>query len=131
MLNDQEKELRHFYQTVLTLCNKEKAISKGEFFDLMYVNSDGWMMNPHRQYVFMRKCDDELLLIITNFDSIPVNVSVNIPQHAFDFWGMRQYHEIKSRDLLTGKSEKIAFCADKPVVTDVPAYGGKILKIKL
>ena len=131
LLNDQEKELRHFYQTVLTLCNKEKAISKGEFFDLMYVNSDGWMMNPHRQYVFMRKCDDELLLIITNFDSIPVNVSVNIPQHAFDFWGMRQYHEIKSRDLLTGKSEKIAFCADKPVVTDVPAYGGKILKIKL
>ena len=131
LLNDQEKELRHFYQTVLTLCNKEKAISKGEFFDLMYVNSDGWMMNPHRQYVFMRKCDDELLLIITNFDSIPVNVSVNIPQHAFDFWGMRQYPEIKSRDLLTGKSEKIAFCADKPVVTDVPAYGGKILKIKL
>lgn len=131
LLNDQEKELRHFYQTVLTLCNKEKAISKGEFFDLMYVNSDGWMMNPHRQYVFMRKCDDELLLIITNFDSIPVNISVNIPQHAFDFWGMRQYHEIKSRDLLTGKSEKIAFCADKPVVTDVPAYGGKILKIKL
>ena len=131
LLNDQEKELRHFYQTVLTLCNKEKAISKGEFFDLMYVNSDGWMMNPHRQYVFMRKCDDELLLIITNFDSIPVNVSVNIPQHAFDFWGMRQYHEIKSRDLLTGKSEEIAFCADKPVVTDVPAYGGKILKIKL
>lgn len=131
LLNDQEKELRHFYQTVLTLCNKEKAISKGEFFDLMYVNSDGWMMNPHRQYVFMRKCDDELLLIITNFDSIPVNVSVNIPQHAFDFWGMRQYLEIKSRDLLTGKSEKIAFCADKPVVTDVPAYGGKILKIKL
>ena len=121
LLNDQEKELRHFYQTVLTLCNKEKAISKGEFFDLMYVNSDGWMMNPHRQYVFMRKCDDELLLIITNFDSIPVNVSVNIPQHAFDFWGMRQYLEIKSRDLLTGKSEKIAFCADKPVVTDVPA----------
>ncbi len=131
LLNDQEKELRHFYQTVLTLCNKEKAISKGEFFDLMYVNSDGWMMNPHRQYVFMRKCDDELLLIITNFDSIPVNVSVNIPQHAFDFWGMRQYLEIKSRDMLTGKSEKIAFCADKPVVTDVPAYGGKILKIKL
>lgn len=131
LLNDQEKELRHFYQTVLTLCNKEKAISKGEFFDLMYVNSDGWMMNPHRQYVFMRKCDDELLLVITNFDSIPVNVSVNIPQHAFDFWGMRQYLEIKSRDLLTGKSEKIAFCADKPVVTDVPAYGGKILKIKL
>ena len=131
LLNDQEKELRHFYQTVLTLCNKEKAISKGEFFDLMYVNSDGWMMNPHRQYVFMRKCDDELLLIITNFDSIPVNISVNIPQHAFDFWGMRQYPEIKSRDLLTGKSEKIAFCVDKPVVTDVPAYGGKILKIKL
>lgn len=131
LLNDKEKELRHFYQTVLTLCNKEKAISKGEFFDLMYVNSDGWMMNPHRQYVFMRKCDDELLLIITNFDSIPVNISVNIPQHAFDFWGMRQYLEIKSRDLLTGKSEKIAFCADKPVVTDVPAYGGKILKIKL
>lgn len=131
LLNDQEKELRHFYQTVLTLCNKEKAISKGEFFDLMYVNSDGWMMNPHRQYVFMRKCDDELLLVITNFDSIPVNISVNISQHAFDFWGMRQYPEIKSRDLLTGKSEKIAFCADKPVVTDVPAYGGKILKIKL
>ena len=131
LLNDQEKELRHFYQTVLTLCNKEKAISQGEFFDLMYVNSDGWMMNPHRQYVFMRKCDDELLLVITNFDSIPVNISVNIPQHAFDFWGMRQYPEIKSRDLLTGKSEKIAFCADKPVVTDVPAYGGKILKIKL
>lgn len=131
LLDEKEKEIRHFYQTVLTLCNKEKAISQGEFFDLMYVNNDGWLMNPHRQYVFMRKFGNEVLLVLANFDSIPVHVSVNIPQHAFDFWGMKSYVEVKPKDLLTGKSEKIAFCPDKPVTTDISAYGGKILKIKL
>ena len=50
LLNNKEKEIRHYYQHVLNLCNTEKAIAKGEFFDLMYVNCGGWLMNEHRQY---------------------------------------------------------------------------------
>ena len=38
-LTDSERELKAFYSTLLRLCNKEKAISQGKFFDLMYVNT--------------------------------------------------------------------------------------------
>ena len=81
----EEKRILSFYRKLLTLCNREKAIAKGSFFDLMYVNQGGWNFNEHKQYAFLRKYEDELLLIAVNFDNVPARVSINIPQHAFDF----------------------------------------------
>ena len=78
-LTDNQKHLYGIYQRILTLCNEEKAISQGDFFDLMYANQNGWRFNEHKQYTFMRKYKNELLFIIVNFDSQLVDVAINVP----------------------------------------------------
>ncbi len=131
LLNAKEKGIRNFYKTLLNICNEEKCISHGEFFDLMYVNMNGWQMDEHKQYAFLRKYEDEVLLIAVNFGDMNMRVAINIPEHAFQYLSMTEMENIKVKDLLTGKEEKINFTSRKPVGTDLPANSGKILKIKL
>ena len=84
-LTSQEKWLRSIYAKILSICNKEKAVSEGTFFDLMYVNLCNPDFNPHRQFTFLRHHGDDTLLIVANFDHQTVDIKVNIPNEAFDY----------------------------------------------
>ncbi len=64
----------------------------------MYANKNGWRFDEHKQYTFMRKYKNELLFIIVNFDSQLVDVAINVPSHAFDFY---RYHKWKNIRLQT------------------------------
>ena len=86
-------------------------------------------MNEHRQYAFLRKYENEVLLIIANFESIPVRIGVNVPQHAFDFLQMPVMEKYTAQDLLSGKEEVISWMPDKPITLDLPTLGGKMLKL--
>ena len=130
LLNAKEKGLRHFYRHILNLCNSEAAIARGCFFDLMYANLNGWQMNEHKQYAFLRKYDREVILVVANFSDLDSRISVNIPQHAFDYLQMPAFTRCTAQELLTGREEVISFTPNTPTAIDVPAYGGKLLKIK-
>lgn len=129
LLTEPQKQLYDIYQRVLNLCNSEKAISHGKFFDLTYANINGWRFNEHRQYAFMRRYEKELLLIIVNFDNFPVDIAINIPSHAFDVLQIPQKEQYQSIDLLTRKEESISLLPYKATRTIVEGYSGKILKI--
>ena len=131
LLNPPEKKLYTFYRTLLNLCKDEPALSEGCFFDLMYVNRDGWQMNEHKQYAFLRKKDNEVLLIAVNFDGIPAHVSINIPQHAFEHLEMPQISMCEGTNLLNGEKEVFAFLPDRNAVLNIDAFNGKIIKIQL
>ncbi len=131
LLSEKEKELRKTYETILHICQKEQAINKGEFFDLMYVNLNGWQMNEHKQYAFLRKYGQEVLFIIVNFSDTASQVAVNVPAHAFEYFKMTPSVQCNAKDLLTGKTEKICFTPENPTCTELPAYGGKIFKLKV
>ena len=83
-LTPRERWLRNKYCTILGLCNRERAISNGRFFDLMYVNYHNPTLNPHRQYAFIRSYDGETLIIAVNFSADSCDLAINIPRHAFD-----------------------------------------------
>ena len=131
MLTDNQKHLYGIYQRILTLCNEEKAISQGDFFDLMYANINGWRFNEHKQYTFLRKYGRDLLLFVVNFDHISADLAINIPSHAFDFLQIPQMEQYRAVDLLTGKEENISLLPYKSTEISVEGYSGKILKIKL
>ena len=131
MMTDNQKHLYAIYQRILTLCNEEKAISQGDFFDLMYANVNGWRFNEHKQYTFLRKSGRELLLFVVNFDHISADLAINIPSHAFDFLQIPQMEQYRTVDLLTGKEENISLLPYKATEISVEGYSGKILKIKL
>lgn len=131
LLTDSQRHLYELYCRILTLCNTEKAISQGAFFDLMYANERGWRFNEHKQYVFLRKYENEVLFIIVNFDQQHVDVAVNIPSHAFDFLQIPQLENCTATDLLNGREERICLLPYKTTDVAIEGYGGKILKIVL
>lgn len=68
-----EHRLEEKYAKILSLANKEKAISEGQTFDLMYVNGSSEIFSPQTEYAFMRKYHNEVLFIVVNFaDSEPI-----------------------------------------------------------
>ena len=130
-LNDLEKTLRDYHKRLLNLCNSEAVLARGTSFDLMYVNHDNGQFNEHRQYAFLRKAGDEVILAVVNFDEQPIRTEVNLPQHAFDFLQMPCMDTVKAKELLTGKAETISFTSARPTAVELPGWGAKLLKVKI
>lgn len=128
-LTGREKWLRSKYKTILTACNQEKAIREGRFFDLMYVNYDNPSLNPHRQYVFLRATEGEILVIAANFGSESCDLFINIPDHAFDMLNLPQ-GECVATDLLTGDTMRKIFSPHRQFETFIPPYDAVVWKIK-
>jgi glycosidase len=129
-LTQDEMHLQLKYQQVLHIANREAAVREGEFFDLMYVNPQTWKFNPRHEYAFLRKFEDEVLLVVANFGPDRVNTSVNIPAHAFDFLGLPE-KEVRAIDLLTGEEMNIDLKKDGAVDIDLRPYTGRIYKFSI
>lgn len=128
-MDNHSKTLSETYRQILNLRNLP-AIAQGQFFDLMYANSQhSALFNPDEQYVFLRKSAEQLLLIVVNFSPNQQRVHVNIPQHAFDFLHMRQ-GTCRAADLLTHQELRAEWSASVPFVAQIPGYGGRIYEIK-
>lgn len=128
-LSSQEQWLRNTYSRILSLCNKEKAISKGSFFDLMYVNLQNPNFNPHRQFAFLRHHEDETLLIVANFADEAVNLHINIPDAAFDMMELPDGEGLCT-ELLSGKKQRRLISRGNTFNTEVEAFGAVVWKIK-
>lgn len=131
LLTKEEKKLQGFYSTLLNLCNKEKAIREGVFFDLTYANLEGIVFNEHKQYAFFRKSGKDLIFIVVNFDENPAAPCVKIPTHAFEYLGIPFKENYKAKDLLTGNTETLTMAPDQCTQVLLEGFGAKILKIKL
>ena len=130
-LTADERNLQNYYSRLLHIARDEKAIAEGEFFDLMYVNPHTADFNPHRQYAFLRKHENELLLIVANFDGHDNHVAVNIPTHAFDFFKLPTLESIEATELITGTTKVVTLDAHTPIRLTLPGHSGVILKITL
>ncbi len=126
-LTQQEAWLRALYARVLHLCNSEKAVSQGRFFDLMYVNLHNPDLNPHHIFSFMRQYGDDVLLIAVNFDSVPADIKINIPDSAFDYMEIKE-GDYEAEEMLTGMSSCKKLVRGNTFATSVPAYGAVIWK---
>lgn len=130
-LTDGEKSLEKKYSMLLNLANKEKAISDGLFFDLMYANQDGNLFNQSSLYAFLRKCSNEVLLVVANFSQEEAECSVRLPHHAFEYLNLLE-KTVTASDLLS-ESNAISFelKPDCLVHMSVPGCGGRIYKFKV
>lgn len=129
IMTPQEKWLRSVYQKVLSLCNTNKALSKGSFYDLMYVNLQNVHFNPHRNFAFLRHVKGELLLIVANFGNEAAELDINIPIDAFNFLNLPQLKNVKAIDLLTGTPQLTSLVVDSPTRVNVEAKNAVVLQI--
>ena len=123
-LTAEEQALAAIYNKVLGIARKEKAVSEGLFYDLMYMNGQ-----YHRQYMFLRKSGNSLLLVVANFDDADAQVDVVIPAHAFEFLELRQ-KAYNATDLLNGTSTVLDLKADSSVRIAVAARSAVVYKLK-
>lgn len=130
-LTDGEKSLEKKYSMLLNLANKEKAISDGLFFDLMYANQDGNLFNQSSLYAFLRKCSNEVLLVVANFSQEEAECSVRLPHHAFEYLNLPE-KTVTASDLLSeGNAISFELKPDCLVHMSVPGCGGRIYKFKI
>lgn len=123
-LSNDEKELKEMYDKVLGIAKTEKAVCEGASFDLMYVNGA-----YNRQYAFLRKADNEVLLVVANFDEAMAVINVTIPGHAFDYLKIKEKNAIAT-DLLTDQSLKITLKRDEAVSVELQPLSAVVLKFK-
>ncbi len=128
LLSDAERNLRSTYSHILNICNKEDAISKGAFFDVMYVNYNNPGINPHSNYVFLRSHGDTVLLIAVNFSTNSAELRINLPRHAFQLLDIPE-GEAEMVELLSGINENKSFTSEEQFVTFIPRNGAVIWKI--
>ena len=113
---------------MLNIARTEKAVSEGEFFDLMYVNPSSGDFDASRQYVFIRKYKNEVLVVAVNFADTEANVRINIPQHAFDYLKLPT-GIMHATDLMTGATSTVCLSTDCQMSLAIKPNSGKIMKI--
>ena len=130
MLSTAEKALHKQYCNILNVAAKEKAVDEGAFFDLMYANLDNAEFDKRRVYAFLRKCDDELLVVAANFSDQQRSTSIRIPAHAFEFLGLPE-GSFNATDILSGSSHEVCLAKDGMIHAEICGNSGVVLKINL
>lgn len=99
-LNKNQKELRDFYHKLNHLRLNSKSISHGGFYDLMWVNPH---LNQDRIYAYLRHHEDEVLLVVLNFDlNNGYNFNLKIPPDAMGIAGLPATKPWQAEDILFG-----------------------------
>ncbi len=129
-LTESQQQLESVYAQILNLSRKEKAFREGEMFDLMYANGASGDFNPHRQFAFLRKKDDDLILVVANFSAEKASLRVVVPSHAFDFFGIEEGARM-GEELLSGCARTDEWKRDGHISVDVDGYSGAIIKCKV
>jgi len=129
LLTEEEIRLRKFYHKLIRLCNREKALREGLFYDLMYANYENPNFNSMKQYAFVRGDYKDFLLVIANFSNEEEEVTVWIPDHAYDFFKVNQHERAIAVPLLAEEKFPIDFSWTNPLKVKIKANDGEIYKI--
>ena len=127
-LSDAQRELREFYQRLLTIARDDKAIQKGKMYDITYAQGEGFDKRQH--YAFIRHTKGETLLVVVNFHDREQQIKVRIPNDAFVYLGMDEKPHTTATDLLRGEKLPMAFTADGVIELTLQAWKGVVLKIR-
>lgn len=122
-----EKSARFAYKKLLSVATKQKGISEGDFFDLMYVNHYSPGFNPYSNYLFARRYKDELYIIGVNFWSGETDAKINIPSHLFEHWGMKE-GIYSCSELISKQSKDAEVSSHIPFAVMILPYGTAVWK---
>lgn len=128
-LNEEERLVFAVHEKTLQIARKEKAVD-GDFYDLMYVNPSSENFNNEKQFAFLRKKDNELLIVVVNFDDRDVNIQVRIPFLAFEYLAIPE-KKYKAKDLLSGDKQDIVLSNDGLVPMSLASRGSRVWKITI
>jgi hypothetical protein len=126
-LTDEQKQLRQFYADILNLASGNPAIASGEYFDITKLNIDKGNCSP-LIHAFARVSGEEKLLIVSNFNSKPEKVKLQLPEGVTKAMRLEVGVKYIGRDLLRSGTD-IGFDNFYTEI-DMAPYSAFIFKIK-
>ncbi|MCL2597884.1 MAG: alpha-amylase family glycosyl hydrolase [Paludibacter sp.] len=130
-LTEDQKNLRNFYKTLNHIALNEKAIIQGQMYDLEYANLNNPKFNANKQFAYIRKFENEIILVALNFHDTALETEINIPQEMFMFFEMPEGNKYTCLNLLdtAEPTEEIILSSNTPFRTKIDAWKGKIFKL--
>ncbi|OON71028.1 alpha-amylase family glycosyl hydrolase [Hymenobacter sp. CRA2] len=124
-LSLQQKQLRDFYQRLLTLCANNEALRKGRFYELQDANNLSKEYDDKKLYSYLRFTDKQRMLIVANFSPTQTYVpTLKIPDGAWKLMGLDPLRaQFTYTDVLNGRAVN-----NTPRIT-LPPYSAAILDI--
>jgi glycosidase len=107
LLSDQQKKLQNAYRDILKHAQLP-AISQGEFYDIMWQNTDLSIFNSDKVYAFLRHSAEQKVLIICNFDSNNQQIQVKVPTHALEIMDIPRPVELRFNKLFSEEEYKLS-----------------------
>ncbi len=112
-LTPNQKYLREFYGDLLKFVNGSDAVKFGEFYDLQYVQGEGY--DKKKVYSYLRHTGKQKLLFVCNFNnSRQQEINLNIPEGAFNAMGLPTSGKLQLKGKFNQKNQ-ITFEADKAI----------------
>jgi len=130
-LSDEQKKLRKFYTQLIQIAKEEECINSGKFFDIMYANYENVGFNSTKQYAFLRSSKKEFILIVSNFSANHTEITVHIPDEAFNFMNIYPQKIKSAKELLSRKNFILKQEWHKSLGFSMDAYSGKIIKFSI
>jgi hypothetical protein len=128
LLDDEQQRLRTLYIKILRLATEEKALSMGSFYDLAYCNDGHPTVPSEKLMVYLRKYDNDIILMCINFDNYAHNFRIKIPENAFTVLQLPDNTVSMMKDLLTGEEGICSLTHACPFQCAVPGFSAQILK---
>ena len=128
-LTADERALRDWYVRILTLANSCKALQRGSFYDLTYCNYGNPHYDVHRQFAFLRNYEQEVVLVVANFDADDKELELNIPAEAWAYVGVTSRRR-SVQNLITGKRHTIDLDTARPFSIRVKGYDAAVWRFQ-
>ena len=126
-LSDEQKQLRQFYSDILNFASANPAVVAGDYFDLTRANVEKNSLAP-QVHVFARTTGVENLVIVTNFNTKPEKVKIQLTPEVIKAMKLETQTKYIGRDLLRSGMD-IGF-DNFTTEVELPAYSAFIFKIK-
>lgn len=86
-----ENETYFIYKKMLSQAMSIPAIKCGRSYDLEYANPKSEWFDPQTDFAFLRHACGELFLCVANFSQYERIIKVNVPSHAYEYFGIEGY----------------------------------------
>ncbi|WP_421869387.1 alpha-amylase family glycosyl hydrolase [Marinoscillum sp.] len=128
-LSEDQKSLRKAYRDILRQCNESEAFREGDFYDLHYYNrNNDYTGYTDKVYAFVRHTANEVVLVITNFDSEPQTASIKVPEPAWETFGLTN-SELQADGRSFSKESTLNYDTPSELIVEIPAMSYKIVKL--
>ena len=101
-LEEKEAEVFCRFAQATRFASTDPGIRMGTTYDLCYCNFGSEGFDKNRHFAFLRDYQDHTLLVAANFSNKEAEMSIIIPDHAFDWMGIPV-----NDDIYPGKSIKV------------------------